>query len=522
MRAIFSGAAVTSKGIDFAQKELVNKTQVSHSPRNWFLVPLLTLVFALGGLAQEPQHTPPSAGPVQVAPTQQPGTEKVSPPQQPQGQTVAPVEHRLSQAEAEKLFQSLDEILQFVSKDTGLPIKEPIKRRLVTREEVGNFLEKRMKEDKDAEKLEKSETSLKKFRLLPKDFSLRSFMLTLMKEQVAGYYDPKTKTVNLLDWVDAEEQKPVMAHELTHALQDQSFGMEKWMEAGGKPKNTQEEIEQDERRGAREAVIEGQGMIVLIDYMLRPYKIRVTEAPQFVGMMRAGMGAGGDVSGSPVFSNAPLFLRDSLMFPYSTGMDFILQVELKRGTEAGFAGLLTNPPTTTRNIMEPQTYLSDEVIPNVKVADLDKVLGKSWLRWDYGFMGEYDVELMFKQWLNAATADAISPSWRGGYYLSYKKPGTSPGPDGKLDEANMSLVYVSKWASPEAAKLFVDDYAKALAKRYSKVTITKPLGVDTRGEWMTEEGPVIIEQRGDAVFLSESFEPPLANKLRDAAFAEKK
>jgi hypothetical protein len=480
------------------------------------------MVFALGGLAQEPQHTPPKAGPLEVAPTQQqPRAEKVSPPpQKPQGQATVPAEHHLSQAEAEKLFQSIDEILQFVSKDTGLLIKEPIKRRLVTREEVGSFLEKRMKEDKDAEKLEKSETSLKKFRLLPKDFNLRSFMLTLMKEQVAGYYDPKTKTVNLLDWVDPEEQKPVMAHELTHALQDQNFGMEKWMEAGGKPKNIQEEIEQDERRGAREAVIEGQGMIVLIDYMLRPYKIRVTEAPQFVGMMRAGMGSGADVSGSPVFSNAPLFLRDSLMFPYSTGMDFILQVELKHGTEAGFAGLLQNPPTTTRNIMEPQTYISGETVPNVKVADLDKVLGKSWQRWDYGFMGEYDVELMFKQWLNAATADAISPSWRGGYYLSYKKPRTTPGPDGKLDEANMALVYVSTWASPEAAKLFVDDYAKALGKRYSKVTVTKTMAEDGSGEWMTEEGPVVIDQRGDSVFVSESFESATADELREAALSQ--
>ncbi|MDT8068129.1 MAG: hypothetical protein ROO76_08170 [Terriglobia bacterium] len=491
----------------------MNRTHPAHPLRNWFLVPLLSLLLALAAVAQQaPTQTPP----------QQPGPEKVSPPPQaPQGQdqTIVPREHHLSQAEAEQLFKSLDDILAFVSKDSGLPIKEPIKRRLVTREEVGAFLEKRMKEDKDAEKLEKSETSLKKFRLLPRDFDLRSFMLTLMKEQVAGYYDPKTKTVNMLDWVDAEEQKPVMAHELTHALQDQNYDMEKWMEAGGKPRNIQEEIEQDERRGAREAVIEGQGMIVLLDYMLRAYKLRVTDAPQFVGMMRAGMG-GGDISGSPVFSKAPLFLRDSLMFPYSDGMNFVLQVELKRGTEGGFAGLLTNPPTTTRNIMEPQTYLSGETVPNVKVADLDKVLGKKWQRWDYGFMGEYDVQLMFKQWLNTETADAISPSWRGGYYLSYKEPGTKVGSDGKLDEANMAMVYVSKWASPDAAKLFADDYAKALQKRYSKLTATKPLGQGTRGEWMTEEGPVIIELRGDSAFVSESFDPATADKLRDAVFVE--
>jgi hypothetical protein len=485
----------------------VNKPRFGTRLKAWFFVSILSLTFALAGFAQQaPTQTPP----------QQPGPEKVAPP--PQTPQAAAPEHHLSQAEAEELFKSVDEILAFVSKDTGLPIKEKVKRRLVTREEVGRFLEERMKDDKDTEKLERSETSLKKFRLLPKDFNLRPFLVTLLKEQVAGYYDPKTKTVNLLDWVALEEQKPVMAHELTHALQDQNFGMEKWMEAGGKPKSIQEEIEQDERRGAREAVIEGQGMIVLLDYMMRPQGMRVTDAPQLVEALRQGMNL--QVPDSPVFSNAPLFLRDSMMFPYSSGMDFVLQVELKNGTDAGFAGVLKNPPPTTRNILEPKTYLANEVIPTLKVADLDKILGKTWQRWDYGFMGEYDIQLIFKQWLNRETAEAIAPSWRSGYYLSYKKPNARPAANGKLDAGDLALVYVSKWASPTAARLFADDYAKALEKRYTKAAVTKPMAEDNRGEWSTEEGPVIIALEGDIVVLGESFEPAIFNKLMNAALAE--
>jgi hypothetical protein len=64
---------------------------------------------------------------------------------------------------------------------------------------------------------------------LPRNFDLSNFLVAMLREQVAGYYDEKTKTVNLLNWLDAEQQKPVLAHELTHALQDQSFGLEKWM-----------------------------------------------------------------------------------------------------------------------------------------------------------------------------------------------------------------------------------------------------------------------------------------------------
>ena len=499
----------------------MNKRRYGSRLQSSFFVFLLSLILAISGFAQQaPTQRPP----------QQPGPEKVAPP--PQTPQAAAPEHHLSQAEAEALFKSIDEILAFVSKDTGLPIKEPVKRRLVTREEVGRFLEERMKDDKDAEKLERSETSLKKFRLLPKEFELRSFMVTLLKEQVAGYYDPKTKTVNLLDWVAAEEQKPVMAHELTHALQDQNFGMEKWMEAGGKAKTIQEEIEQDERRGAREAVIEGQGMIVLLDYMMRAQGMRVTDAPQLVQALRQGMNL--QVPDSPVFSNAPLFLRDSMMFPYSSGMDFVLQTELKNGTEAAFAGALKYPPTTTRNILEPLTYLSNEVIPNIKVADLDKVLGKSWQRWDYGYMGEYDVQLLFKQWAGglkqeaifpqatAPASDNISPNWRGGYYLSYKKPGAKVAANGKLDAADMALVYVSRWATPEAAKQFALFYAKAIDKRYTQVGTTKSMGFGSRGEWSTEEGPIVIEVKNGVVVLSESFEPAMFDKLRDAALAEMK
>ena len=49
---------------------------------------------------------------------------------------------------------------------------------------------------------------------------------------MAGFYDNKTKTVNLLDWIEPDEQKPVLAHELTHALQDQQVDLTKWSEVG--------------------------------------------------------------------------------------------------------------------------------------------------------------------------------------------------------------------------------------------------------------------------------------------------
>ena len=124
-----------------------------------------------------------------------------------------------------------------------------MKRKLISRDEVVAYLTKHMSEDEDAQRLRRSELVLKKFGLLPREFDLQKFLVALLREQVAGFYETKSRTVNLLDWVDVEQQKPVLAHELTHALQDQSFGLEKWMkdqDITSKKDPTATDIEEDE------------------------------------------------------------------------------------------------------------------------------------------------------------------------------------------------------------------------------------------------------------------------------------
>ena len=119
--------------------------------------------------------------------------------------------------------------------------------------------------------------------MLPREFNLETFLVALLKEEVAGYYDPKTKTVNLLDWVPIEEQEPVMAHELTHALQDQDINLQKWMKKGDKDLGeirkdpTPADIENDEIDNAREAVIEGQAQAMMFQYAIAPTGHTITD-----------------------------------------------------------------------------------------------------------------------------------------------------------------------------------------------------------------------------------------------------
>src|SRR5277367_265782 len=214
--------------------------------------------------------------------------QKPNEPQTPSDEQPASPESTISSKEAKELFRSVDEILQFASQDTDLPIKHKVKRRLTKRDEVQSYLEKSMKEDKDAKRLERSAAVLKKFGLIPHNFDLGTFLVAMLREQVAGYYDAKTKTVNLLNWLDVEQQKPILAHELTHALQDQSFEIEKWMKGSGektdnkKDEPSQADIKNDEETSARQAVVEGQAMVVLLDYSLAPRGKNVLDSPQIV------------------------------------------------------------------------------------------------------------------------------------------------------------------------------------------------------------------------------------------------
>src|SRR5204862_2920655 len=187
-----------------------------------------------------------------------------------------------------------------------------------SRDEVYSYLTQHLN-DEDAQRLRRSELVLKKFGLLPRNFNLETFLVALLREEVAGYYDPKTKTVNLLDWVPIEEQEPVMAHELTHALQDQSFGLQKWMKKGEKDLGeikkdpTPDDIENDEMDNAREAVIEGQAQAKMYQYAIAPTHHSIVDSPELVTAMEEET-----ITGSPstkVFNEAPIFMKESLTFP---------------------------------------------------------------------------------------------------------------------------------------------------------------------------------------------------------------
>ncbi len=480
--------------------------------------------------AQDAQHANQPAQPAGPTPTTQEEPKPIPPPARPQKEEPPKEEVKITPRQAEELFHSVDEILDFDSKQTGLPIKKDVKRKLTSRDEVVSYLTKHLN-DEDTKRLRRSELVLKKFGLLPRDFNLETFLVALLREEVAGYYDPKTKTVNLLDWVPIEEQEPVMAHELTHALQDQSFGLQKWMKKGEKDLGeikkdpTPDDIENDEMDNAREAVIEGQAQAMMFQYALAPTGHTITNSPALVDAMQEETLSG--TPGTKVFNDAPIFMKESLTFPYSYGMQFVVALMQKGGKERAFAGVLQNPPHTTRQIMEPQTYLSGEKIEPMRIPDFKHDF-KNYEKFDIGAMGEFDVAVLIEQYAGKPLSKRLCPAWRGGYYYAGKAKADAKSDGGGT--ASLGLLYVSRWSNADTAAEFAEIYARSLKQRYKRadeIVDSGPRVPDAdskevlkgRHAWTTDEGAVVIEEQGDTVFVSESLDAATTATLETEVFA---
>jgi hypothetical protein len=482
----------------------------------------LGLLLALGVYAESPQNPSGESSPA----SQDKKSAAESPSAPPGTPATVPSEKKISPQEADELFREVDQILKFSSSDTDLPIKHDVKRRLTSRDELVAYMSKHMSDDEDAKRLRRSELVLKKFGLLPADFDLGKFLVALLREQIAGYYDPKTKTVNLLDWLGVEQQRPVLAHELTHALQDQSFGLEKWMKVGAgdlvdkRKQPTPADIENDEISTARQAVVEGQAMVVLVDYMLAPAGRTVANSPEVIETLKQAMLGG--TADSPEFRDAPIFIKQELTFPYRYGLDFEVALLKNGGKDKAYAGALRDPPHSSRQIMEPETYLSGERIAPMPLPDFKQDF-KSYEKFDIGAMGEFDVAVLLDQYAGETSAHALCPHWRGGYYYAVMPKGKPSGP--------LGLLYVSRWSNAEKAEQFAAIYAKWLSQRYEHVhgiaekgeaaldDLTSVDRLAGRHRWRTEDGTVMMEVEGDTLMVTESLDDPTTETLEREVFA---
>jgi hypothetical protein len=458
-----------------------------------------------------------------LAAAQQPGGSQPASPQ-PSGQK----DSHMTPAQAKQLFALVDELIKFSSDESGLPIKSTVKRQLTTRAEIEKYLKEKFDEDEGAKRLQKGEIVLKKFGLLDRDFHLKPFLLTLLDEQIEAYYDSKTKTVNMLDWVSIDEQKPVLAHELTHALQDQHADLEKWNdqtpdEVSTNSSGDTDHLAKDELDTARDAVAEGQATAVMMDYILKPMGKSLVKDPEIMDFAKQQMSSS---DSSPVLARAPLLLSVSLLFPYSEGLSFEQDIWMDQGRTAAFAGALDRPPTSTWEIINPREYEQKHTPAVPLLPDIHPIVDKVYKPYDIGQVGQLDLRILAELFGGEAAAGDLTPAWDGGIYWAGQRLSAKT-PEEQASTKSLSLFYLSVWKNAASAQEFATLYANSLGRKYSglkpdtaaqSANAAKLPSGESEQIFSTSEGPVVITTRGKMVFVAESFDLEMARKLTALIF----
>jgi hypothetical protein len=428
---------------------------------------------------------------------------------------------KITPEQAQQLFALVDELIKFSSQETGLPVKSTVKRTLITRTAVESYLDEKFNEDEGAKRLQRDEIVLKKFGLLDRDFELKPFLLALLKEQIEAYYDSKTKTVNLLDWVDPEEQKPVMAHELTHALQDQHADLEKWDDqtpddVSHDAAGDQDHLARDEMDTARDAVAEGQATAVMMDYILKPLGKSLVKDPKVLDVVRSQMNSTED---SPVMARAPLLLSESMLFPYREGLSFEQDIWMDQGQTSAFAGALDRPPTSSWEIINPRVYEQKRIPAIPLLPNIHPLVDPLYAPYDIGQIGELDVHIITELFGGDNASRDLTPAWDGGLYWAGQLRSAAT-PAEQASTKSIGLFYLSVWKNADSAQVFTKLYSKNLGRKYSSVQLQTSADLSPPADdgsveqlFSTDEGPVVITTRDKLVFVSESFPLPLARKL---------
>jgi hypothetical protein len=348
-----------------------------------------------------------------------------------------------------EFIETADQVLAQMSKLLSLPIKEPLKKSLRSKQEVRDYLIREDKEDKnDAERYADTKT-LEAFGLIPKNFPLDSFMLDVLTDQVAGLYDPKAKEFYIADWIPVDEQRTVMSHELTHALEDQSFRIDGWIKAA-RPN--------DDAELARDSVSEGSAMAAMVDYEMMGQNVSVRELPDVTLLIRAS--AVSEMDKDPNLAKAPIYIRDELLFPYLAGTGFTQQF-LKAHT--GWKDLhliFENPPVSTQQILHPDLYLNGTKPEVVALPDWKGLAPADWKLLEENTMGEFGFGEILKQFRKEGADESLSAAWKGDRYAVFEDTKSKSNP----------LVFRVALDNEDDAARFFGQYSEALEMKHSSRT----------------------------------------------------
>jgi hypothetical protein len=369
--------------------------------------------------------------------------------------------------------EATTEVLRETSQLRKLPVLRQVRSGAQSRAEIEQMLIRNLNESATPEETTATEAALKKFGLAPADFQLRPFLIKLLTEQVAGYYDPKSQEFYLADWIDLDGQRPVMAHELTHALQDQHFNLRRFEDW---PKHD------SDAELAAHALVEGDASYLMMQYVAR-------DPARQLAFLKSMMSGG--AASSEQIEKAPRVLREQMLFPYLQGMMWVAQVYKQGGWEA-VSAVYKNLPKSTEQVLHAEKYAANELPQKVSVRDVSATLGRGWRMADNDVQGEWGCYMLLDEFLQAVdVSKRAAAGWGGDRYALFVGQ----------KKADVVVALKSVWDTEADAREFFDAYVRRTSKRYG-VEPAEVAPAD-RQVWRTQEGAVVVERQGGAVVILE-------------------
>jgi hypothetical protein len=327
---------------------------------------------------------------------------------------------------------------------TGLRFKRPPEYRVRSRAQVRAFLDRMFDEDKSARDLEAQQIVMRRLGIIPDTLDLRALMLDLYTEQVAGFYDPKTKLLYVVEGSPPEVVAFLVQHELVHALQDQYVNLDSLESLKG----------DDDRVLAAQAVMEGQATLVPLEAALPPGM----EFPGGMEAMRAQVREG--MAQMPVLARAPKFIQETLIFPYLNGMEFMRRFQQQRPGRMPYG---TDLPVSSSQIMHARDYFG--VPRKMPVTVRFPAPRAGTVEYDND-VGEFGTRVFFDQVLgDAHEAIRAATGWTGDRYALLRTP------------QGEGLAWLTVLDSASDAAEFAQAMQRVVARRYPGAGAPQPAAV---------------------------------------------
>jgi hypothetical protein len=360
------------------------------------------------------------------------------------------------------VFSQVDNMVASLAEITGWPVKKKVPSEILSKNKFQRYLSLHIKDGSHDKETRAEELALKMFGLVPQDFNLARETEDLLGEQAAAFYDYKKKRLYIIDSTpEGEEQQMALVHELAHALADQQHSLGKYLNQGSPD---------SDETAAREAVMEGQATWLTWAYEAKRAGGKGEVPLKLLDQLTREHD---DNTAYPVLDKTPLYMRESLLFPYNAGARFQDAVYRKIGRDA-FEAVFARGPRSTQQILHPTAYFDKKVPAAIEPLSLDKFTGKRAGQFHAvieGAVGEFDHAVLLRQYIGEREGAEVARHWRAGWFRLYEH---------KKDSYPV-LSYISEWDSPQAAQTYFGLYQRVLKGKWKKMEVMSASDTEVSG-----------------------------------------